>query len=64
LYAILYGVARFVVEFWRAPDIQLGFICCGWMTMGQLLSLAMIAAGVIGYLVLGRRNAPVLAKPR
>ncbi len=61
LYAILYGLARFAAEFWRAPDIQLGYICCGWMTMGQLLSLAMIAAGVAGYIILRRRNVPVKA---
>lgn len=64
LYAILYGSARFIAEFWRQPDIQLGYICCGWMTMGQILSLAMIAAGLFIYGVLYRRSAPVAAKPR
>jgi len=59
LYAILYGVARFVAEFWREPDIQLGYICCGWMTMGQLLSLAMIAGGIVIYLWLSRKGATV-----
>jgi len=51
IYAILYGTARFVVEFWREPDIQLGFICCGWMTMGQLLSLPILLAGIIHILL-------------
>ena len=64
LYAILYGSARFIAEFWRQPDIQLGYICCGWMTMGQVLSLGMIAAGLFIYGVLYRRSAPVAAKPR
>jgi len=52
LYAIFYGLVRFIAEFWREPDIQLGYICCGWVTMGQLLSFIMIIAGVIGYKVL------------
>jgi len=52
LYAILYGTARFVAEFWRAPDIQLGFVCCGWMTMGQILSAGMVVAGLMLYAIL------------
>ena len=63
LYAILYGTARFIAEFWREPDIQLGYICCGWVTMGQLLSLAMVAAGAIGYILLAKRAKAVLSKP-
>lgn len=43
LYGFAYGVMRFTAEFWRQPDPQLGFICCGWMTMGQLLSIVMMA---------------------
>ncbi|WOE69479.1 prolipoprotein diacylglyceryl transferase [Hydrogenimonas thermophila] len=62
LYAILYGTARFVAEFWREPDIQLGYICCGWVTMGQLLSFAMIVAGGIGYKMLAKRGKPILLK--
>jgi phosphatidylglycerol:prolipoprotein diacylglycerol transferase len=46
LYGFAYGIMRFIAEFWRAPDPQLGFICCGWMTMGQLLSLLMMATAV------------------
>jgi phosphatidylglycerol---prolipoprotein diacylglyceryl transferase len=36
-----YGVARFLVEFFREPDPQLGFVL-GPFSMGQILSLAMI----------------------
>ena len=39
-----YGVARFIVEFFRAPDPFLGYLALG-ATMGQLLSLPMILAG-------------------
>lgn len=46
LFLLLYGVFRFTVEFVRLPDPQLGFIAFGWMTMGQLLTLPMLALGV------------------
>lgn len=41
----LYGVFRIFVEYFREPDIQLGFIA-GGLTMGQLLSVPMVAVGV------------------
>jgi phosphatidylglycerol:prolipoprotein diacylglycerol transferase len=44
LFVMLYGVFRFVAEFLREPDPQLGFIA-GPFTMGQLLSLLMVFAG-------------------
>lgn len=40
-----YGIARFVVEFVRLPDAHIGYLWGEWLTMGQLLSLPMIAAG-------------------
>jgi Prolipoprotein diacylglyceryltransferase len=46
LFLIGYGVFRFAVEFVREPDAHLGFIWLNWMTMGQLLTLPMIAIGV------------------
>jgi phosphatidylglycerol:prolipoprotein diacylglycerol transferase len=56
LYAVLYGAARFGCEFYRQPDIQLGFLFnTEWLTMGMLLSLAFIAAGVIIYVYLRRK---------
>lgn len=45
-FLILYGIGRFVVEFFREPDAQLGYYF-GWMTMGQILCLLMILAGSI-----------------
>lgn len=52
LYGILYGIARFIAEFWREPDSQLGFVCCGWMSMGQMMSLLMIAFSMGLYFVI------------
>ena len=40
-----YGLFRFIVEFFREPDQQLGFLW-GGATMGQLLSLPMFFLGV------------------
>jgi len=45
LFAILYGVFRFFIEFFREPDPQLGFIV-SFLTMGQILSVAMILIGL------------------
>ena len=41
-----YGLFRFVAEFFREPDLHIGYIGGGWLTMGMLLSLPMVAAGV------------------
>jgi phosphatidylglycerol:prolipoprotein diacylglycerol transferase len=46
LFLMLYGIFRFTLEFFREPDVQLGYIL-GPFTMGQLLSSAMIAAGLV-----------------
>jgi phosphatidylglycerol:prolipoprotein diacylglycerol transferase len=49
---------RFAVEFVREPDVQLGFIAFDWLTMGQILSLPLIAAGIV--LLWMSRRAPTL----
>ena len=49
-----YGVARFLLEFTRQPDVQLGFVV-GPFSMGQLLSSAMLVTGVVLLLFLYRR---------
>lgn len=46
LFLLCYGVFRFVVEFARQPDAQLGYLAFGWLTMGQVLSTPMILGGV------------------
>lgn len=47
LLVMLYGVFRFIVEFVRMPDQHLGYVAFGWMTRGQVLSLPMIAVGLL-----------------
>ncbi|GJM06691.1 MAG: prolipoprotein diacylglyceryl transferase [marine bacterium B5-7] len=56
-FLILYGVFRFSLEFFRQPDPQLGFVFCHWMTMGQLLSLPMIIAGIILWVIAHRTSS-------
>src|SRR3954464_14635601 len=52
----VYAVARIVGEFFREPDPQLGFLW-GGLTMGMLLSVPMIVAGIV-LVVLAWRRGP------
>ena len=60
LFALMYGAFRFLVEFVRVPDQQLGYLAFGWRTMGQVLSLPLVAVGL--FLLWLSRNAPVVAQ--
>lgn len=46
LFLIGYGSFRFIIEFGRQPDAHLGYLAFDWVTMGQVLSLPMIIAGI------------------
>jgi len=58
LFLLCYGVFRFAVEFVRVPDANRGYLLLDWVTMGQLLSLPMILAGLWLLVVAYRRNQP------
>ena len=46
-FLLFYGVIRFFVEFFKEPDPQMGYLFT-YLTMGQLLCIAMIlAAGLL-----------------
>lgn len=45
LFLIGYAICRIIVEFFRQPDVQLGFLAFGWLTMGQLLSIPLLVIG-------------------
>lgn len=47
-FLVFYGLFRFCIEFFREPDVQLGYLY-HWLTMGQLLSLPMIIIGITLY---------------
>ncbi len=51
----LYGVFRIIVEFFRQPDPQLGFILLHHFTMGQLLSSFMIISAFIGIFIIYKK---------
>ena len=56
LYAILYSIMRFISEFWRQPDVQLGYLYDNWVTMGQIQSLVMLSIAIIIYFILKKNS--------
>ncbi|WP_455138117.1 prolipoprotein diacylglyceryl transferase [Thermophilibacter sp.] len=56
-FLVLYGVFRFLIEFVRVPDAQLGYLL-GPITMGQLLSLPFAIAGVVLLVLAHRARRP------
>lgn len=53
LFLLGYGIARFIVEFFREPDAHLGLLSLG-MSMGQWLTLPMMILG--GFLIVTARK--------
>ena len=53
-----YGLFRFVVEFFREPDAQLGYFF-GWMSMGQILCLLMMLLSVPWFLYARRKKLAI-----
>jgi len=47
LFLLGYGLLRFVAEFFREPDSHIGYLAGQWLTMGMLLSLPMVVAGLV-----------------
>ena len=56
-FLVLYGTFRFLVEFVRVPDAQLGYLV-GFLTMGQLLSVPLVVVGVAELVLAVRRRWP------
>lgn len=50
-----YGISRIIAEFFRQPDAHLGFLW-GGATMGQLLSIPLLVAGLGVIIWAGRAN--------
>jgi phosphatidylglycerol:prolipoprotein diacylglycerol transferase len=57
VFLLLYGTFRFFIEFFREPDVQLGFIL-GPFTMGQILCSLMIVGGSLLWIYLKRAESP------
>ncbi|MBT8058604.1 MAG: prolipoprotein diacylglyceryl transferase [Gammaproteobacteria bacterium] len=51
LFLVGYGAFRTVAEFFREPDVHIGFVGGQWLTMGMLLSIPMVLAGIIIMLI-------------
>lgn len=46
-FLVLYGIFRFLIEFVRLPDAQLGYLFgTDWLTMGQCLSMPIFVVGI------------------
>jgi phosphatidylglycerol:prolipoprotein diacylglycerol transferase len=61
MFIIAYAIFRFLVEFTREPDKQLGYVAFGWLTRGQELSFAIGLAGAVWWLWLRLRKTEVAA---
>lgn len=59
IFALLYGVFRMFIEFFRVPDHGI-YLAFGWLTKGQLLSVPLIIVGCV-LLFLSRRSPIVVA---
>lgn len=49
IYGISYGFFRFLAEFYRMPDVQIGYVCCNMINQGQVMSLAMSLVGIVAW---------------
>lgn len=47
LFLLCYGIFRFSVELVRVPDAHIGYLAFDWLTMGQILSIPMVGAGLL-----------------
>ncbi len=57
MFLLGYGLFRFLVELVRVPDAHLGYIAFDWLTMGQILTLPMLAGGPFLLWLAYRREA-------
>jgi phosphatidylglycerol---prolipoprotein diacylglyceryl transferase len=46
IFGIGYALSRILVEFFRLPDVQVGYLFGGWLTMGMVLSVPVLVAGI------------------
>ena len=55
IFLILYSLFRFVLEFFRAPDAQIGYLAFQ-LTFGQLISIVFFLLGISLYLFKKNEN--------
>lgn len=57
-FLVMYGICRVLIEFVRQPDAQIGYLAGGWLTMGQVLSLPLVVAGICLLVWAARKKLP------
>ena len=63
-FLLLYGLFRFVIEFIRQPDAQIGYLLgTDWFTMGQALSIPLMVAGVVFLIYAWKTKKPQMGLP-
>ncbi len=62
-FVISYGILRYIVEFFREADSQMGYYLGGTTTMGQILCLVMVGVGLGFFAYYRSRKIPVDLKP-
>ena len=55
-----YAICRLLIECFREPDAPLGFIAFNWLTMGQLLSIPMLIAGLLLWWMKRNEDVPAV----
>ena len=55
LFLFFYGIFRIISEFFREPDIQIGYFF-NFLSMGSILSFFMVIVGLVMFLYLRKKN--------
>lgn len=64
VFLALYGIFRFSIEFIRQPDAQIGYLLgTDWLTMGQVLSVPLVIAGIVCLVYAWRMKRPQQGLP-
>ena len=63
VFMVGYGICRFLVEFIRQPDAQIGYLMGDWLTMGQVLSLPLVVFGIALLVYAYKRKIPQQGPP-
>lgn len=58
LFLMMYGVCRIAIEFVREPDSQIGYLFGDWLTMGMVLSLPVLIAGIALFIYAQKKKMP------
>lgn len=56
IYGITYSITRIIAEFFREPDVQIGFLYGEWLTMGMMISGIFAILSSLVYIKLKRHQ--------